>query len=65
MNQAAQWFSSLERKHCRMADSPSTEDLQAKIMQFIAEWNEQTHPLNWSTTSVAKVMAEVRMKKVA
>jgi len=29
-----------------------------KLEQFIQEWNQQAHPFNWSTTSVAKVMAE-------
>ncbi len=26
--------------------------------QCIAAWNQQAHPFNWSTKSVAKVMAE-------
>jgi hypothetical protein len=29
-----------------------------KLEQFIQEWNQQAHPFNWSTKSVAKVMAE-------
>ena len=33
-------------------------DLALKIHQFIAQWNEQAHPFNWSTKSVAKVMAD-------
>jgi hypothetical protein len=27
-------------------------------MAFVAEWNEQAHPFQWSTKSVAKVMAK-------
>ena len=27
-------------------------------MTFVAEWNTQAHPFNWSTKSVAKVMAK-------
>jgi hypothetical protein len=33
-------------------------DLQAKLRQFIAEWNEVAHPFNWTTKSVATVMAD-------
>jgi hypothetical protein len=33
--------------------------LRAKIAQFIQEWNQHAHPFNWSTKSVAKVMAAV------
>jgi hypothetical protein len=39
--------------------------MQAKIMQCITEWNWHAHPFNWSTTSVAKVMAAAPMKKAA
>jgi hypothetical protein len=33
-------------------------DLQAKLRQFIAEWNEVAYPFNWTTKSVATVMAD-------
>jgi transposase len=59
MNQVEQWFSILQRKRLRIADFVSKEHLQAKIGQFIGEWNQHAHPFNWSTKSVAKVMAEV------
>jgi hypothetical protein len=29
------------------------------IEQFIGAWNQHAHPFNWSTKSVATVMAEV------
>jgi hypothetical protein len=32
--------------------------LAAKITQFITEWNQRAHPFNWTTKSVAKVMAD-------
>jgi transposase len=57
MNQVEQWFSILQRKRLRIVDFASKEDLHAKLMQFIVEWNEHAHPFNWSTQSVAKVMA--------
>ena len=28
------------------------------LMAFVAEWNEHVHPFQWSTKSVAKVMAK-------
>jgi hypothetical protein len=54
-----QWFSILQRKRLRIADFDSKEHLQAKIGPCIREWNQHAHPFNWSTKSVAKVMAEV------
>ena len=58
MNQVEPWFSILQRQRLRIADFASKDHLRAKLAQFIAEWNQQAHPFNWSTTSVAKVMAE-------
>ena len=58
MNQVEQWFSILQRQRLRIADFESKEHLQAKLDQCIREWNQQAHPFNWSTKSVAKVMAE-------
>jgi hypothetical protein len=57
MNQVEQWFSILQRKRLRIADFASKEHLHAKLSQFICEWNQHAHPFNWSTKSVAKVMA--------
>lgn len=58
MNQVEQWFSILQRKRLKIADFASKDHLKAQLEQFIAEWNQQAHPFNWSTQSVAKVMAE-------
>jgi transposase len=57
MNQVEPWFSILQRKRLRIVDFESKDHLQAKIEQFIQEWNQHAHPFNWSTKSVAKVMA--------
>ena len=57
LNQVEQWFSILQRKQLRIVDFASKADLQAKLMQCMAEWNEVAHPFNWTTNSVAKVMA--------
>lgn len=65
MNQVEQWFSILQRKRFRIVDSISKEDLRAKIEQFIAEWNQRAHPFNWSTQSVAKIMAEAPQELLA
>jgi DDE superfamily endonuclease len=58
LNQVEQWFSILQRKRRRIVDCASMADLQTKLMPCIAEWNEVAHPFNWTTTSVAKVMAD-------
>lgn len=58
MNQVEQWFSILQRKRFRIADFASKAVLQTQIEQFIVEWNQVAHPFNWSTKSVAKLMAD-------
>jgi hypothetical protein len=57
MNQVEQWFSILQRKRLRMVDFESKDHLRVKLEQFVHEWNQHAHPFNWSTQSVAKVMA--------
>jgi transposase len=57
MNQVEQWFSILQRKRLRIVDFASKDHLCTKLEQFIHEWNQHAHPFNWSTKSVAKVMA--------
>jgi hypothetical protein len=58
MNQVEQWFSILQRKRLRIVDFESKDQLHTKLDQFIKEWNQHAHPFNWSTKSVAKVMAK-------
>jgi hypothetical protein len=57
LNQVEPWCSLLQRKRLRIVDCASTADLEAKLLPFIAEWNAVAHPVNWTTKSVAKVMA--------
>jgi len=67
MNQVAQWCSILQRKRLRIADVADKTPLAERLMAFVAEWNEHAHPFQWSTKSVAKVMAkcESAMAKAA
>lgn len=65
MNQVEQWFGILQRKRFRIADFASKDDLRMKIELFISEWNQKAHPFNWSTKSVAKIMAECPDRKAA
>jgi transposase len=58
LNQAEQWFSILQRTRWRLIDFASLADLQAKLEQFIAEWNGGAPPFHWTPKSVAKVMAD-------
>jgi transposase len=58
MNHVEQWFSIRPRTRFSIVDVESKDHLRAKIDQFIDEWNQPAHPFNWSTKSVAKVMAE-------
>ena len=58
MNQVEQWFSILQRKRLTIADFADKAELANQLMRFIAQWNEHAHPFNWTTKSVAKVMAK-------
>ena len=58
MNQVEQWFSILQRKRLRIADFADKQALAERLQAFISEWNAQAHPFNWTTKSVAKVMAK-------
>jgi hypothetical protein len=58
MNQVEQWFSILQRKRLRIADFADKKHLTQRLMAFVVEWNEHAHPFQWSTKSVAKVMAK-------
>lgn len=62
MNQVEQWFSLLERKRLVIVDFASKAELADKWHQFIAQWNEHAHPFQWSTKSVAKVMAKCQLQ---
>jgi DDE superfamily endonuclease len=57
-NQVEQWLSLLQRKRWRIADFADPKHLAERLMAFVAEWNEHAHPFQWSTKSVAKVMAK-------
>lgn len=58
MNQVEQWFSILQRKRLRIADFAHKQHLSERLIAFVAEWNAHAHPFQWSTKSVAKVMAK-------
>jgi transposase len=58
MNQVEQWFGILKRKRLRIADFADKDQLAERLMTFIREWNENAHPFNWTSKSVAKVMAK-------
>jgi transposase len=62
MNQVEQWFGILRRKRLRIVDFPSKEHLAERLRAFIREWNEIAHPFNWTSKSVAKVMAKCQVE---
>jgi transposase len=64
MNQVEQWFGIARRKRLRIADFASKEHLAERLMAFIDEWNEVAHPFNWTSKSVAKVMARCQVEEV-
>jgi transposase len=62
MNQVEQWFGILKRKRLRIADFADKERLAERLMAFIGEWNETAHPFQWTSKSVAKVMAKCQIE---
>jgi hypothetical protein len=42
----------------------SKEKLAERLMAFIREWNEIAHPFNWTSKSVAKVMAKCQTEEM-
>jgi len=58
MNQVEQWFSIVQRKRLQSADFADKQHLADRLRAFVAEWNDHAHPFQWSTKSVAKVMAK-------
>jgi transposase len=61
MNQVEQWFSILQRKRLRIADFADKAALAERLQAYIREWNQVAHPFNWSSKSVAKVMAKCEL----
>ena len=61
LNQVEQWFSILQRKALAIADFAGTLALDRHIQRFIARWNEVAHPFNWTTGSIATVMAKCNL----
>ncbi len=58
MNQIEQWFSIVQRKRLQISDFPDCAHLADRLMAFVAEWNADAHPFNWSLKSATKVMAQ-------
>ena len=63
MNQVEQWFSILQRKRLRIADFADKAALAERLRAYIREWDQVAHPFNWSSKSVAKVMAKCEMSE--
>ncbi len=62
MNQVEQWFSILQRKRLKIANFKDKQALAERLQAFISEWNAHAHPFNWTTQSVARVMAKCESK---
>lgn len=58
MNPVEQWFSILRRKRLRHPNFANLAELQAKIAQFITEWNQTAHPFHWRQASFDKILAK-------
>ncbi len=59
MNPVEPWFGILRRKRLRSPNFADLAALQRAILQFIAEWNEISHPFRWTTGSFEKILARI------
>jgi hypothetical protein len=59
MNQIEQWFSILQRKRLTAPNFADLDILEERVLAFIAEWNAQAHPFNWTTKSFDKIIAKI------
>ena len=50
MNQVEIWFSILVRRVLKRGDFSSVEDLRAKVLAFIAYFNQTAKPFRWTFT---------------
>ena len=64
MNQVEQRFGILKRKRLRIVEFPDKEKLAERLIAFISDWNQIAHPFNWTSKSVAKVMAKCQFEDV-
>jgi hypothetical protein len=46
----------------RIADFADKQPLAQRLMAFVAAWHAHAHPVQWSTKSVTKVMANVKTR---
>ncbi len=65
MHQVEQWFSILQRKRLAIADFKDKAHLAERLHAFVAEWNEHAHPFQWTSKSVAKIIAKCEAAKSA
>jgi transposase len=63
MNQVEQWFSILQRKRLAIADFADKAHLAERLHAFVKEWNEHSHPFNWTRKSVTKIMAKCELSR--
>src|SRR5262249_54801695 len=59
MNQIEQWFSILQRKRLGVENFADLDAFAAKILSFIAQYNETVKPFNWTQRSFQKELDKV------
>jgi hypothetical protein len=59
MNQVEQGFSILQRKRLAAPNFDDLADLETQLLAFIAQWNQEAHPFNWTAASFEKVLAKI------
>lgn len=60
MNQVEQFFSIVQRKRLVASRFASLQNLEQRLLQFIAQWNHNAHPFRWSAKSFDTILAKVQ-----
>lgn len=57
LNQVEQFFSIIQRKLLCLANYASCDALAEAVASYLAHWNQQPHPFNWSSSSLTRLMS--------
>ncbi len=63
MNQVERWFGLITQRQIRRGSFVSAKDLVAKIEAFVATYNVQAKPFQWTATSDAILAKLERLSK--
>ena len=58
-------IAALQRKRLAGPNFSDVRELERKILAFISEWNEISHPFNWTRASFDKILSKCQSSRAA